>query len=151
MEIKSQTMMRALYTIIEKAMRFLSPLEQLRMQGVCKLFYATGVVEIQPSVNLASLKSSIYFSTHFSSLLSLNLLAYTSGNDFTRLKCSNIEDYTSKNWSSCQVGERMIFQVSRSVNDCRMLIVGNDNKFCVQQRANQATFRDFLCMANYKG
>ena len=56
-----------------------------------------------------------------------NLLAYTTGSDLVRLSCSNMADYTSKNWFSCQVGERNIFQVNRAFAESRLLIVGPDD------------------------
>jgi len=45
----------------------------------------------------------------------------------------------------------MIFQVNRAFTASRMLIVGPGDNFVVEQRACPDTYRDFLCMANYKG
>ena len=75
---------------MKAAMGYLSPLEQLWMQLINTWFYTYGVGRVQTRIITARTK---YFT--FFNYMNNCLLAYTLGSDLVRLKCSNMDDYSS--------------------------------------------------------
>ena len=73
-------------------MDYLSPLEQLWMQRINTWFYTYGAGRVQTRIIMARTK---YFSSYYPHSFNNYLLAYTLGSDLVRLKCSNMDDYSS--------------------------------------------------------
>ena len=108
MEIQRPLHLRVLqsFSAMRVTMSYLGPHEQLWMQQICKWFYDIGAGRVQTSITMIRTK---YFSIFRSHPLNQNLLAYTFGSDLKKLRCRNMDDYTSEDWNSCQVSEIMIF------------------------------------------
>ena len=69
------------------------------MQHICKWYYITGAGRVQTSITLLQTK---YFTVNiYNHSLRLSLLAYKTGGDLGKIKCSNIDDYNSVEWYSC--------------------------------------------------
>ncbi len=72
---------------------YLEPHEQLRMQHTNKWYYDKGAGRVQRSITLVW---PTYFSSSvYSPPMNYYLFAYTTGSDLKRLKCCNMDDYTS--------------------------------------------------------
>ncbi len=85
---------------------YLDPHEHLMMQHTNKWYYDKGAGRVQKSITLVWPR---YFSSIYRHVLNHYLLAYTTGSDLARLVCSNMDDYNSFNWGSCQVWKYKIF------------------------------------------
>ena len=86
-----------------------------------------------------------------SDALNQYLLAYTTRSDPAKLTCSNMDDYTSYEWYSCQFAKKMIFQVKERSSESRMLTIGPEpGKFAIQRRAKSDVWRWGQCVTNFK-
>ena len=56
-----------------------------------------------------ALSKTYYFSSFRGSRLTHRLLGYNVRNSLTKLKCSNMDDYSCESWFSCQMGEKNVF------------------------------------------
>ena len=105
-------------------MSYMDPLLWLQLQAVSKVFHDKVIGRVQLRIKLPP--TYTYFTQRISdardsTTLNEKVLAYSKNDGVKLLICSSSEIFQNRDWSSCQVGRRTIFQLHKSQGLCRLL------------------------------
>lgn len=141
------------YGAMRVILGYLPQIEQLKMQGLAKLWYSLGAGRLQqPSFVLPAISYlASPYSLGFRSSISDRIFACKESGTVQQLECKSKTNFSNDGWDSCQVGRFQLFQFQQIYGSVRILHIDlTQGCFTVEQKGRVDWNQDAFSLANFK-